>query len=163
MGELNRNTPEALKQFSDFFKKVDPYDHLIAVRTGSSREAQTDVYNPLLGYPTFDGASLRTLPESTFSDVLHWVDQSALAGRKWVVSCDDQGPSDEGVLPDVNDTEHNSTRQAVLWGTFMAGGAYVQLLCLYHWHSFCFYLFVWTFHFKVESNTTLDITIQTRT
>ena len=123
MGEEITNTPDEIKKFSDFFKEVDPYDHPVVAHTRQNDFEQKEVYNPLLGYPTFDGASLHGFLNVSFNEVLYWVNQSASAGRKWVVAYDEIGPNKIGVAPDLNDTKHDSIRQAALWGTFMAGGA----------------------------------------
>ena len=126
VGEENTNTDEERKSFIEFFKDVDPYNHPVVVHTRPIRPYQEEVYIPLLGYPRFDGASVHSLLEENFNDVLHWIQQSAAANHRWVVSNDEQGPNDYGVVPDMNDTEHNSIRKEALWGTIMAGGAYVH-------------------------------------
>jgi len=128
VGEGIRHTVEQIQQFSDFFKEVDPYDHPVVVHTDGTRAGQEATYNGLLGFPTVGGASLHSNEvEDNFEDVLYWIQQSATADHKWVVSNDEQGPSHNGVLPDLNDTERNSIRINSLWGTIMAGGAYVHL------------------------------------
>jgi hypothetical protein len=57
---------------------------------------------------------------------LKWVQQSAIAGHKWVVSFDEQGPADVGVAPDSVDPSHDSIRKSVLWANLLAGGAGVE-------------------------------------
>ena len=132
VGEEITNTPKEIKEFSDFFKKVDPYDHPVVAHSRTNFGDQKEVYKPLLGYPTYDGVALHAFLNASFTEVLYWVNQSAAVGRKWVVAFDEIGPNKVGVAPDANDTEHNSIRKTALWGTFMAGGAYVQHFCLYH-------------------------------
>jgi hypothetical protein len=50
-----------------------------------------NVYPDLLGHPTFEGASLQCNPLNVFKDTLDWVQQSANAGREWIVANDEQG------------------------------------------------------------------------
>ena len=123
MGEEITNTDEEIKQFSDFFKEVDPYDHPIVAHTRTRHSQQKEIYKPLLGYQNYDGVSLHAFLNVSFDEVRYWVQQSAAAGKKWVVSFDEVAPSSTGVLPDANDTKHNSIRSTALWGTIMAGGA----------------------------------------
>ncbi len=117
LGEENTNTDQQRKLFADYIKDIDPYDHPIVVHTHTGQ--QEEVYRPLLGYENFDGVSLQTNPGSGFELTLQWVNESALAGRKWIVSYDEQGPSTEGVLPDADDPDHNNIRGNVLWANLM--------------------------------------------
>ena len=123
MGEEITNTPEEIKEFSDFFKEFDPYDHPVVAHTRTVKYQQEEKYKPLLGYESYDGVSLHAFLNVSFDEVLYWVQQSAAAGKKWVVAFDESAPSSTGVAPDSNDTEHDSIRSAALWGTIMAGGA----------------------------------------
>ena len=50
------------------------------------------------------------------------IDDSAAAGRPWVVNFDEQGPADVGVAPDTLDFWHDIVRQEALWPTLLAGG-----------------------------------------
>jgi hypothetical protein len=121
LGEENTNTDEQRKAFSDYIKAIDPYDHPIVIHTFPG--AKDDVYTPLLGYSSLDGASLQSNPSNVFDDTLTWVQQSAAAGRPWIVANDEQGSAGVGVLPDADDANHTSIRRDVLWGNIMAGGA----------------------------------------
>jgi hypothetical protein len=109
------NTIPQIKQFSDYFKLIDPYKHIVVAHNvpGST------LYSPLLGHPTFDGASLQAKPSNVFADTLRWVNGSATSGRKWIVTNDEQNSAAAGVVPDVNDTEHEVIRRQVLWGNIM--------------------------------------------
>jgi hypothetical protein len=89
--------------------------------------ALDEVYAPLLGYSTFDGASLQISNKlDVFSQTLKWVQASSAAGRKWVVANDEQGSYQTGVVPDTDDPTHDVVRKNVLWGNIMAGGAGVE-------------------------------------
>ena len=124
LGEENGNTSDQLKAFTDWFKALDPYKHIVVVHTPA--RGQGNVYNPLVGYPTFDGASIQADATNVFADTLNWVQKSKAAGRTWIVANDEQGPPKVGVAPDSVDPEHNSIRTNSLWGNIMAGGAGVE-------------------------------------
>jgi len=122
LGEQNSNTPEEREAFSNFFKKIDPYKHPVVSHSFSKPEDQEEIYGPLLGLKTFDGASLSIEPEVVHDTTLKWLEQSAAADHKWIVCNDEQNPGSTGVLPDTNDTSHDVIRKNVLWGNLMAGG-----------------------------------------
>jgi hypothetical protein len=117
LGEENGNSDQQRKLFSDFIKDIDPFDHPIVVHTYPDQ--QDEIYGPLLGYQNFDGVSIQTNPRSGFQQTLKWLNESALAGRKWIVSYDEQAPASDGVLPDADDPRHNNIRQNVLWANLM--------------------------------------------
>ena len=117
LGEENTNTDQQRKLFADYIRDIDPYDHPIVVHTYPG--SQDEVYRPLLGYPNFDGVSIQTNPDNGFKETLKWVNESSVTGRKWIVSYDEQGPADEGVLPDANDPSHDNVRRNVLWASLM--------------------------------------------
>jgi Putative collagen-binding domain of a collagenase len=117
LGEENTNTDAQRKAFADYFKEIDPYAHPVVMHTYAG--TQEENYEPLLGYPTFDGVSLQTGQDSGFSQTLQWVNRSATAGHKWIVSFDEQSPSDSGVVPDANDPTHDGIRKNVLWANLM--------------------------------------------
>jgi Domain of unknown function (DUF5060) len=117
LGEENSNTDAQRKQFADWIRAIDPYKHPIVVHTFTGD--QSNVYGPLYGYPTFEGASLQSDAFNVLKDTLARVTESTAAGRPWVVANDEQGPSGTGVMPDSNDFNHNDIRQQVLWGNIM--------------------------------------------
>jgi hypothetical protein len=123
LGEENTNTDEQRKAFAGFFKNNDPYRHPVVVHTFP--EKHDEVYNPLLGYADFDGASLQMNKSGsdTHSETLKWIERSALHKHKWIVCLDEFGEGSEGVRPDANDADHDEPRKNCLWGNLMAGGA----------------------------------------
>lgn len=124
IGEETTNTLRQRKDFADEFKSLDPYSHPIVIHT---YPWQMDLrYTGLLGYPSYDGASLQTEKENVFANTLKWRTLSAEAGRKWVVSNDEQGYAEDGVVPDEDDPQHDIVRKSVLWANLMAGGAGVE-------------------------------------
>ncbi len=119
LGEENTNTHKQRKQFCNYIRELDPYDHPIVVHTFPGRYDK--IYNPLLGFKNFEGPSLQT--NQTHEQTLRWVERSAKKGRKWVVCLDEIGPANTGVKPDKNDPGHDQVRKKHLWGNLMAGGA----------------------------------------
>jgi hypothetical protein len=104
-----------VKEFADYVKATDPYDHTVLFHTGSN----SDFYSSFIGYPSIDGASLQNRPDTVFAATLRWVKRSATAGKKWVVANDEQNPANNGVVPDSVDPEHDFIRKDALWGNIM--------------------------------------------
>jgi len=123
LGEENTNTDSQRKAFASFFKSNDPYRHPVVVHTFPKK--YDEVYNPLLGYTDFDGASLQMnrTGSRTHSETIKWVERSALHKHKWFVCLDEFGEGSNGVKPDADDPEHDEPRKNCLWGNLMAGGA----------------------------------------
>ena len=125
LGEENSNTDAQRKEFADYIKSLDPYKSFINVHTYPTQ--LSEVYTPLLGYPTLNGASLQiSRISNVHKETLKWVNQSAASGQKWVVSLDEIGPPSTGVVPDDNDPAHDQVRKSALWGNLMAGGGGVE-------------------------------------
>jgi hypothetical protein len=116
LSEEITNTISQIKQFSDYFKANDPYRHIVVTHTYPQN---LNVYANLTGHPTFDGASLQSLPANVFQNTLQWVQASAAAGHKWIVTNDEQNPASTGVVPDSVDSNHDVIRQRALWGNMM--------------------------------------------
>lgn len=116
------NTDEQRVAFATYLRELDPYDHPIVVHTLPGDYDK--IYQPLLGSPVFEGASLQMGDmTATHAETLKWIRRSQEAGRPWVVTLDEIGPASDGVLPDEVDPDHNAVRQHALWGNLMAGGA----------------------------------------
>jgi hypothetical protein len=122
VGEENTNTDAQRKAFADHLRALDPYDNPVVVHT---YPGQYDaVYDPLLGYASYEGPSLQMGDRNAVhAETAKWVRDSAAAGRRWFVSLDEIGPANDGVLPDANDPAHDSVRKQALWGNLMGGGA----------------------------------------
>jgi len=125
IGEESSNAPKEREVFSNFIKKLDPYNHPIVSHSASTGEQREEIYGPLLGQSNFDGASLNLKPEEVHDTSLEWLKRSAIAGHRWIVSNDEQQPSSLGVVPDSEDPSHDLIRKFVLWGNLMAGGRLV--------------------------------------
>ena len=122
LGEENTNTDQQRKAFADLIRKLDPYDHPIVCHTFPGQYDQ--VYATLLGWPCLEGASLQT--NDTHLQTKRWIQRSEAAGRSWFVCLDEIGPASTGVMPDVNDPNHDQVRTQHLWANLMAGGAGVE-------------------------------------
>jgi hypothetical protein len=122
LGEENTNTDDQRKAFCRYIRDLDPYDHPIVCHTFPGK--YDEVYEPLLGYPHFEGPSLQT--NDTHEQTVKWIHRSAAAGRQWFVCLDEIGPAHTGVKPDNDDYGHDEVRKKHLWGNLMAGGAGVE-------------------------------------
>jgi hypothetical protein len=112
--EVTLSIPQ-IKTLTDYIKEVDPYQHIVVTHTSPNSQ----LYNQLTGYNTFDGPSLQTSPLNVFNNTLQWVKSSATAGHKWIVTNDEQNSARDGVVPDSVDPNHDIIRQFVLWGNVM--------------------------------------------
>lgn len=122
LGEENTNTPAQQRAFSTYLKNTDPYRH--AVVTHTYPREHDKVYNALLAYPDFDGASLQNneTGSDTHSETIKWIERSEMAGHPWVVQLDEYGHGQNGVKTDALDPAKDEPRKNCLWGNLMAGG-----------------------------------------
>jgi hypothetical protein len=129
LGEENTNTDAHRKAFAAWFAANDPHRHPVVIHTYPDQKKS--VYTPLLGGASdLTGLSLQTnRPDFTnvFPDTLTWVANSAAAGKKWIVACDEPGDARHALRPD-NDAgnSHIDGRKNALWGHALAGGAGVE-------------------------------------
>ena len=84
------------------------------------------VQGPLIGYPGLSGISLQSFPNMISSETRAWVRRSAQSGVKWVVSNDEQGPAQDGIVPDTVDPDHDIVRKQILWSNIMNSGGGVE-------------------------------------
>ncbi|QDT02356.1 hypothetical protein K227x_07320 [Rubripirellula lacrimiformis] len=138
IGEENTQSSQEIRDMVTYLHDTDPYHHNIVIHTFPSQ--QDKVYTPLLGDQSLlTGASLQNSWDQAHQRTLKWVNESAKAGRPWVVANDEQGPASDGVPADPgyqgNDGTGNQKgkkytahdiRKLCLWGTLMAGGAGVE-------------------------------------
>jgi hypothetical protein len=110
-----------------YFKKIDPYDNLVALHTHSTPPYKDTILTPLLNDPNLDALSTQIHePSDVYSEFMKWQKLSAEAGHPWVMYMDEIGPYWQGVKPDHEDSAHDTMRQDVLWASLMAGGAGVE-------------------------------------
>ena len=127
---------QVIKDIATYIAAVDAYDHNIVIHTFPGGLAQ---YGELTGnLSALTGASMQIDINNVHNNIGTWVNNSAAAGKKWVVANDEQGGANAGVsvdaayptaqLPDSRGVADNrdAVRKNVLWGTLMAGGAGVE-------------------------------------
>ncbi|MEZ4702512.1 MAG: DUF5060 domain-containing protein [Rhodothermales bacterium] len=138
LGEENSATTAQIRDYSNFIRSVDAYDHPIVSQANGTLDAHERYYTPLLGFPNFAGASLQvgltdldsldipqSLPGRIHNAVLKWVAASNAAEQPWVVTLDEIGHWSDGIVPDGDrrDPTNRRARREGFWGTLMAGGA----------------------------------------
>lgn len=150
IGEENTQSSDEIRDMAKFLHDTDPYRHPIVLHTFPPQ--QDEVYRPLLGNQSLlTGVSLQNAWKSVHQQTLHWLRESAAAGRPWVVANDEQNPAGLGVPPDPGYQGHDGIaiekrtkgakdeghftakpytlhdiRKLTLWGNLMAGGAGVE-------------------------------------
>jgi len=124
LGEENTNTTAQVRQFCEYFKNNDPYQHHIVLHTYPNEMEK--VYAPLLGNRSeLTGLSLQTSQpnfQNVHNHVKIWVQKSAKAGKPWPVACDEPGDATHSLVPDKDNPAHDNVRINALWGALMAGG-----------------------------------------
>ncbi len=138
IGEENTQSTEEICDMVQYLHDTDPYKHPIVIHTFPDQ--QKKVYQPLLGDRSLlTGVSLQNHWSAVHRLTLQWINQSATAGRPWVVANDEQNQAGLGVPPDPGYEGHSGTvkdgkrdyslhdiRKETLWGNLMAGGAGVE-------------------------------------
>jgi len=128
LGEENHDqTDQQRKDMAQYFYDNDPYRHNLVIHTYPGEH--TLIYTPLLGTNSkLTGASIQTDWDEVFASTKTWVNNSAAAGKKWVVANDEQGDAKIGVPDDsyIGTPSIHSIRKETLWGNLMAGGAGVE-------------------------------------
>ena len=121
MGEENTNTAQERKDFMDYFKAVDPYDHPVVIHTFDGTVNST--YSGLLGHNSMDGMSLQS--DNPRVQILQFGTSSAANGDPWLKNWDEVGPANVGLMQDGlsgTDANHDMLR-AQMWGVLTAGGS----------------------------------------
>lgn len=119
LGEENTNSVEERMAFADWIRLVDPYDHPISLHNVVGEIPET--FDSLLG-THLEMLSIQGDPTNTPPRVRRLVDDSAAAGRPWVVAFDEQSPADAGVLPDAFDFWHDTLRRNTMWPMLLGQG-----------------------------------------
>lgn len=121
LGEENNNNDSERKQFAQFIRDLDPYDHPITVHTHNDA-AQT--YNGLYGSSVFEASSLQGSIYNYNSWAKEIRQKSAAAGRKWSVFADESYSGTQDVKPNLSNLDE--LRKVALWGNLMGGGSGVE-------------------------------------
>lgn len=96
LGEENTQSTQQQRDMAEYIHNTDPYDHHIVVHTFPNQ--QDKVYRPLMGPDSvFTGTSLQNSHiKDTHSQTVKWVQESARAGKPWVVAFDESGSAAHG-------------------------------------------------------------------
>lgn len=136
LGEENTQTTEQQQAMINYLAAIDPYGHHIVVHTFPAQ--QDKVYLPLIGNQSkLTGVSLQNDGlATTHAQTVKWVEESAKAGKPWVVAFDESGSAAHAQAPDLGYQgfdghdrtgkmahDQHKVRKQTLWGTLMAGGA----------------------------------------
>lgn len=133
--ELSDVNNDRVKAYAQYIRDLDPYDHHIVIHSYPELGPQGRLYTPLLGNQSeITGPSLQIHINNIHRDVKRWIEDSRESGKAWVVTNDEQGGAETGVTADANfngargsrSDNRDNTRDRVLWGTLMAGGAGVE-------------------------------------
>ncbi|RAK00572.1 putative secreted protein (Por secretion system target) [Larkinella arboricola] len=131
VGEENIQTDQQRKDMAAYLNATDPYKHPIVLHTNIKEHDA--VYTPLLGSKSeYVGVSNQSNWNYVYEETLKWVQNSANAGKKWIVANDEQNSM--GVACDATYTGDRGTvadnqddiRKKSLWGCLMASGAGVE-------------------------------------
>jgi len=115
---------------AQYFYDHDPYHHNVVIHNGQA-------FDDLLAAGSkYTGLSLQYGKSGIHGPVREWVGKTEGAGFRWVIANDEQGPADDGLLPDAEDGAHDVERVQTLWGCLLAGGAGCEFYFGYkHAHS----------------------------
>ena len=111
------NTTQRLAA-AEWFYHNDPYRHHLVIH---NPRAFDDILGPTGKYT---GVSYQLGTEqfrNVHQTVLKWLNLSKEAGKQWAISMDEPGGAKHGLLPDAEDSKHDSARINSLWGSFLAG------------------------------------------
>lgn len=125
LGEENSNTTNQRRDYSDYIKATDPYDHPIKMHTYPN---DYDEYEGLLGHSTFDGATIQvsSISENENADgngvyglATEWLERSGDDGVQWVVTFTE---ASGGQAPTPNEDVTDRQRIYWMWASVMSGG-----------------------------------------
>jgi hypothetical protein len=120
--------PADMVAFAEYLRAIDPYDHPIAFHTNILRSSgHYAQYDAVLGDPHIDATSIQGDPESAGAHVEKWRNDSARAGRKWIVETDEQTPASTG----LTDTNADELRKQALYDVLFSGG-HIEWYAGYH-------------------------------
>ncbi|MFK7766465.1 MAG: DUF5060 domain-containing protein [Mariniblastus sp.] len=118
---------EQQKAMASYFKSVDPYNHPVLIHTHSTITDRDKILPPLVAHQPLDGLSFQVdKPSQVHDEVIRWKALAKKSGHPWMITMDEIGKWDTGVVPDSVDADHDGLRHQVLWGSLLAGGAGVE-------------------------------------
>lgn len=115
------------KAMARYINSHDPMNNLLVIHTHASPHDRDPILDSLLAFKDLDGISLQQGNPANVHEVAKEIlKKSAEAGHPWLLHMDELGPHYKGALPDAQDPGHDTIRQDVLWGAYMAGAAGVE-------------------------------------
>ncbi len=115
------------KMMSKFLKENDPYKHPVLLHTHAQDPLRSQILDSILGFQYLDGLSLQQEERALAPEVVTtWKTKAKKQGQDWLITMDEIGLWHSGALPDSVDSNHDSLRHYVLWGTMMSGAAGVE-------------------------------------
>ena len=115
------------KAMASFLKKADPYRNTVVIHTHSTSRAKEHLLPALVGHKPLDGVSFQIdHPDHVHAEIIKWKRKTKDSGHPWLITMDEIGAWDVGVVPDSVDPDHNGIRNKVLWGSLMAGAGGVE-------------------------------------
>lgn len=123
LGEENNSSTAQLRDYSAFFKGMDPYQHPVFVHPKPRKQDRESKYAPLLGDTNFDGPTIQTSNIDSsgdmYNEVRDWIRRSTQAGNPWVVTLTEA--SGGGAPFPFNDVTSDQ-RVYWMWASVMSGG-----------------------------------------
>ncbi|MEL6251473.1 MAG: DUF5060 domain-containing protein [Bacteroidota bacterium] len=115
------------KAMARYINSHDPMNNLLVIHTHASPHDRDPILDSLLAFKDLDGISLQQGNPAKVHEVAKEIlKKSADAGHPWLINMDELGPHYKGALPDAQDPGHDTIRQDVLWGAYMAGADGVE-------------------------------------
>ncbi|MEM6805735.1 MAG: DUF5060 domain-containing protein [Bacteroidota bacterium] len=115
------------KAMARYINSHDPMNNLLVIHTHASPHDRDPILDSLLSFKDLDGISLQQGNPTKVHEVAKDIfKRAAAAGHPWLINMDELGPHYKGALPDAKDPGHDTIRQDVLWGAYMAGAAGVE-------------------------------------
>ncbi len=115
LGEENDYSVPLLTAMASYLADLDAYDHPIAVHTHADDFSD---YFALVGKANFTNTSIQYLNPLGGGYVEDWRDESAAAGKKWVIDMDENGTPFDG----VSDKNAAQMRREILYDVYFSGG-----------------------------------------
>ena len=103
------------KAMASYIKTINPFQSNVILHTHSDDQHQDEYLTPMLGFEYLDGPSMQVGdPAKVHSRIKKWVEESQMAGDRWIVNLDEIGPAKKGVIPDSFDADHDTIRNQCL-------------------------------------------------
>lgn len=115
LSEENHFSLEQLRESAGFIQALDWSQHPISAHTPSDT---FDMYRPMLGDPLFTATAMQYNPDRAGEYVESWRNQSAAAGRPWIIDMDENNPAGIG----LTDSNQREMRKRVLYDVYFSGG-----------------------------------------